>query len=787
MTVVEAPPCWRDAPAARVRAAIARTMLDEVHGPPEIDETDCCREALLGDVVLRPHQVDAVSRLRRVLDEHGGALLADAVGLGKTYVALALARDARSPLVVAPASLRATWKEAFRRTGTRAPFVSIERLSRRDPPLPAGAPHDLVIVDEAHHLRNPRTRRHAALARLTRRARVLLLSATPVHNSREDLDALVSIFLGSRAAALGDADRARLIVRRGHDALTDARPPRALPLRVLHVEGSDEVTRLILAVPPPAPAADGGVAGALAVHGLLRLWVSSAGALRAGLRRQLTRAAALLAALESGRHLSRAELDRWAVGDGVVQPEFPELLGARGNYDAHASDPDALERAAREHSAGVHAVLLALHTDMDDERARALRSIRDLHPDARIVAFSQFADTVRAYFAMLRHDGGVCALTARGAIVAGGRLSRAEALRRFAPLAHGAPEPPEAERITLLLTTDVASEGLSIVDASVAVHLDTPWTPARLEQRVGRLTRLGSPHAAIAVHAIVASAPLRELVGVERALRVKRDAARRAIGHVGVALPPVPGADNDADVDPEAQAPPDGRTSAAEASERLRVLLGGWVDRDREVPGEGLRAERTGRASVLPLVGAVEAPGPGSPAFLALVAAGDGHRILAGGPTRAPPTDDPRAVLRVACSLHAGRDVDVDPHVGAAAIAATREWIAGERARATIGAVGDATLRLQRRALARIATIVRDAPLHLRPRIAAAAAAARRALTRPLAADAEHQLAELVASALTDEDWLHAIARLGDEARGRAETGDAALVALLLVVPAGGG
>src|SRR5690242_21188298 len=60
----------------------------------------------IGAVTLRPHQRTAVARLRAVMQEFGGALLADDAGLGKTYVAAALARDATRPLIVAPASLR---------------------------------------------------------------------------------------------------------------------------------------------------------------------------------------------------------------------------------------------------------------------------------------------------------------------------------------------------------------------------------------------------------------------------------------------------------------------------------------------------------------------------------------------------------------------------------------------------------------------------------------------------------------------------------------------------------
>jgi hypothetical protein len=228
--VTEAP--MRERPAAEVRAAIAAYWLREDDAP-----------LTLGEVELRPHQRDAVGRLRTLLEEVGGALLADGVGIGKTYVALALAREARRPLIVAPAALRGMWEAAMRRTGVCAGWISHESLSRCDIRVDAGAPtdgvtppaqmpHDLVIVDEAHHARNPRTRRYAALAARTRGARVLLLSATPIHNDRRDLVVLLALFLGARAVAWDDGRLARCIVRREQDVLFDdgVAPPGSIRL-----------------------------------------------------------------------------------------------------------------------------------------------------------------------------------------------------------------------------------------------------------------------------------------------------------------------------------------------------------------------------------------------------------------------------------------------------------------------------------------------------------------------------------------------------------------------------
>src|SRR5690606_8363703 len=112
-------------------------------------------------------------------------------GLGKTYVAIAVAAAARAPLIVAPASLRDMWRDALAAATVRAEWTSYERLSRGA--MPVTGPHDLVILDEAHHARTPTTRRYARLASLAAGARLLLLSATPIHNSLDDLTALFAL------------------------------------------------------------------------------------------------------------------------------------------------------------------------------------------------------------------------------------------------------------------------------------------------------------------------------------------------------------------------------------------------------------------------------------------------------------------------------------------------------------------------------------------------------------------------------------------------------------------
>lgn len=552
----------------------------------------------LGAIRLAPHQVEAASRILVLMRERGGAVLADATGLGKTFVAAAVARLHAPSLVVAPAALRVMWRDSLGRAGVSARVESYEALSRgiRIDEQPA-----LLILDEAHHARNPKARRYAALADLAWGARVLLLTATPIHNRTRDLRALIALFLGSAVDEMNEEDLLRCVVRRTSEQATTPSAP-ALPgvrrPQWLTVPGDGETFRAIGALPPAVPAADGTAAHALLVLGLIRAWSSSEAALRESLRRRLRRAASLDAALESGRLLDRRELDAWPVVDDAIQLGFPELLSAGDGR----VDTSRIRSALQDHVDGVRAILRCLERNdgrTDRERVQVLRSLAERRPGVPIVAFTQFADTASAMFRSCANDGGVALVTGKGARVASGRVTVDEIVKGF----DVAGESSSAMPLTLLIATDVLSEGLSLRRAGILVHLDLPWTMARLEQRVGRLRRLGSRHESIDVYAIGPPASARELVPVMRALQRKARLASAVVGdsELRTSLPLLGQRLVRASL-------AIGRRDHASATEQLRLALRAWAD-ERECTSKSRSLEH--------------------PLALGLVAIGDRRMLIA--------------------------------------------------------------------------------------------------------------------------------------------------------------
>ncbi len=170
-------------------------------------------------IQLTRFQTDGLWRARRLLAERHGVLIADEVGLGKTYLAGELIREAaldrrQRVLVVTPAALRdGPWRAFKAQFMLPMELVSYEGLmsDRRLNPDHADGykleaeinDYALVVVDEAHNLRNPSTRRAEALRRLLRGSppkQLVLLTATPVNNSLWDLYHQLGYFIRDDSA-----------------------------------------------------------------------------------------------------------------------------------------------------------------------------------------------------------------------------------------------------------------------------------------------------------------------------------------------------------------------------------------------------------------------------------------------------------------------------------------------------------------------------------------------------------------------------------------------------------
>jgi superfamily II DNA or RNA helicase len=438
-------------------------------------------------------------------------MLADPVGSGKTYVALAVASvlgPHRPAVCLVPATLLGQWRATADTLGLPIALASHEAASRGR--LPA-AKRSLVIVDEAHHFRNPATWRYRHTAPWLVGRRVLLVTATPVVNRLSDL--LHQLLLGIRDDALAAEGVVSLRALLGRGQASPALGK--LVIESAPSEGHRPARRSVASRPEPAEshAAEASLASldrlrlsrlrgteALVRTVLRRAAASSPAALSAALRRYRNLLLHARDAASAGRPLDRAAIRRFA-GELEDQLVWWELMPAsKTANDLSLDDLDAVGEVLRES---------ARAEERPDGKVERLRML--LGDGKPTLVFTSRRETVRylrdrlaplplAWCTGVRAGLGPCP------------LPRATVLGWFREGGRAGEGPPARH----LIATDVAAEGLDLQRAARVVHYDLPWTPMRLEQREGRAVRLGSPNATVEV--VTFSPP----TAVDRALRMTR-------------------------------------------------------------------------------------------------------------------------------------------------------------------------------------------------------------------------------------------------------------------------
>lgn len=435
-------------------------------------------------IELAPHQVEALNRALAMLDSRGGVLLADEVGLGKSFVAAAVAKrlagEWRSEFIV-PASLVAQWESTLASFAVEAHVTTHDRIVSQ-PFVPLPNTSRLVVVDEAHVFRNPQTQRFDALARRSIGARVLLITATPVCNSVDDLYTLVSLIAADdalRAAGIPSIEyafRARdpaqiavirdaLVIRRGRDAVDERLRFGSLQREIIRHEIPDTAIDDLR-----FPLVSGH-------HSLLRnfLWrrlESSEAALLESLARQSRFYDRALDCLASGKTLTKRDYRRMFgddEGDAFQEVLFWEVFASEGS---RASAEGIREEVAR---------LDAIRRNIEGHPRQKILQLTSLLCDTNEAAlvFTSAVATANDIFTTLRGRRRAGIVTSRHAEP----LDAIDAFRRGA--------------IDLLVCTDLAAEGLNLQRAGVVVHYDVPWNPVRLDQRNGRAFRIGQQRSVV--------------------------------------------------------------------------------------------------------------------------------------------------------------------------------------------------------------------------------------------------------------------------------------------------
>ncbi|HEV3061923.1 MAG TPA: helicase-related protein [Vicinamibacterales bacterium] len=447
---------------------------------------------------LLPHQLEPALAVLRGLGSR--VLLADDVGLGKTIQAalivaeLMAARRADRVLVLTPSGLRDQWSaELSDRFGLNLTISDARTLRRAAAALPldvnpwsttplviasfdyvkrpevlpavAACRWDVLVVDEAHGVvgeaKGGESERYVAVGTLAARAAyVVMLSATPHSGEERAFAALRDI--GSTGDAL-------LVFRRTRQAIGRGAGRRVHTLRVGVTPSERHMFDALERYHAAVRAEQGPHVLALSV--LYKRAFSSAWALAESVKRRLASLAEPPLDAERQLGLPLDDLDDHD-GEGICEdapPPWPAVL--------------SLSDVSQERT------LLALLGDAawaaaiaQESKVRALQRLLRRTRESALV-FTEYRDTAV-------HVGQLLG----AAILHGGmdRDARQAALANF-----------EARDCAVLVATDAAGQGLNLHrSCRLVVNLELPWNPMRLEQRIGRVDRIGQARRVHAVHLV---------------------------------------------------------------------------------------------------------------------------------------------------------------------------------------------------------------------------------------------------------------------------------------------
>lgn len=517
-------------------------------------------------VDLNPHQVDAAlfafqSPLSR------GAILADEVGLGKTIeaglvISQKWAERKRRILIITPSNLRKQWHQelgekfflpceilesksynAAIKQGEFRPFepkkeaivICSYQFARNKAADVHATPWDLVVIDEAHRLRNvykPSNVIANVLKRALQERHKILLTATPLQNSLLELFGLVSIIDDH---AFGDLRSfreqfANLSQQQVFDVLKARLKPichRTLRRQVVNVsftnrhamvepfdpsEGEDKLYHLVsdylqrdnLQALPPSQRS-------LMTLVLRKLLASSSFAIAGALTSITNRLKAQLKASEPEISLEDEldedyesldeTADEW--GDN---PEEPLSAADRAAIAAEIADLEEFTRLALsiDHNAKGRALLTALDV--------AFAKARELGAAEKAIIFTESRKT-QSYLLRLLGDSA----WAEGIVLFNGSNtddSSKQIYARWLDRHRGSDKVTGSrtgdmrsalvdyfrEEGRIMIATEAGAEGINLQFCSLVVNYDLPWNPQRIEQRIGRCHRYGQKHDVVVVN-----------------------------------------------------------------------------------------------------------------------------------------------------------------------------------------------------------------------------------------------------------------------------------------------
>lgn len=417
------------------------------------DELLCL--AAITDVDKYWYQIETVKRVLKHF--HGRVLLCDEVGLGKTIEAGMIIKEylmrgmARNVLILTPPSLVSQWKEEMEvKFGIE--FLTTDDIkfmkdpegfwsnryiiaslhiakNRKNLPLVAGHFYDILVVDEAHHLRNRTTLAWKVVNQINKKF-ILLLSATPVQNNLIELFNLITLLKPGQF-------KTEKLFRQEYLRKGNLRTPANKDkLRELLRDVMVRNTRSAIDLKLP------------------RRFATTVRVEPDDVEREIY--------LRLNDYLRKSSFNKLMIN----------LLLRTAGSSPFALKDSLLNMGGGEEIKKIKALMDRLE---DVAKGRTLVEILNKNPEERKIIFTQYLKSMDYITDLLRRNR-VPFVTFRGDMTTKDKNVAIESFRGGVPV---------------LVSTESGGEGRNLQFCNTIINFDLPWNPMRIEQRIGRLHRIG--------------------------------------------------------------------------------------------------------------------------------------------------------------------------------------------------------------------------------------------------------------------------------------------------------
>jgi SNF2 family DNA or RNA helicase len=430
---------------------------EEAMAVREFDQLQCLKYLPL--LSPYPHQLQTAERV--LLEMRGRAILADEVGLGKTIEAGLIMKEymvrglAKKILILVPASLVIQWtKELNQKFGIPAVAQKKEYMWRQHEVVVASIdtakrdPHrrhvldidyDMLIIDEAHKLKNKRTRNYQFVKEI-RKKYCLLLTATPIQNEMDELYNLINLLkpghLGHTTSFSSNYVEGKRQAKNNEKLREEIEK---VMIRNKRSDGGIQFTsRRVQSIPielsPEEMALYDGV-----TRFVREQYQSGAGFNTLAL---ITLQREVCSSKEAS-FMTLYNMHQRTAEDSPMRQQILDLVEMIKKIEAHSKAAKTVE---------------------------LIQQIND-----KVIIFTEYRAT-QNYLQKYLHDHGITSVPFRG----GFKRSKKDWMTDLFQ-----------NRAQVLIATEAGGEGINLQFCNQVINYDMPWNPMRVEQRIGRVHRLG--------------------------------------------------------------------------------------------------------------------------------------------------------------------------------------------------------------------------------------------------------------------------------------------------------